>query len=112
VNKRLTFLSACLPVFPLLAICLLISTPPASAEDLDPQCRKADKEIRELLGELRSLGTLWRTRGITGIRNRATQLCLQGGFPAASKEYEKAKVKLREDIAKTKGEQGEISNKF
>jgi hypothetical protein len=112
VKKRRAFLSACLPLFPLLAICLLISTPPSSAEDLAPQCRKADKEISKLLSELRSLGTLWRTRGVTGMRNRATQLCLQGDFPAASKEYEKIKVRLRKDIAKTKGEQGEKSDKF
>jgi len=107
VNKRLAFSSACL-----LVACQLISTPPVSAEDLDPQCRKADKEINELLSQIRSLGVLWRTRGITGMRNRATQLCLQGGFAAASKEYEKAKVKLREDIAKTRGEQAEKSDKF
>jgi len=112
LKKRPSLLSACLLTFPLLATCLLISTPPAIAEDLDPQCRKADKEIRQLLNEIRSLGVLWRTRGVTGMRNRATQLCLQGGFSAASKEYEKVKVRLREDIAKTKGEQAEQSDKF
>jgi hypothetical protein len=80
------------------------SPAPGMAQTLDQNCRKAEKEIRALKKEIRSLGQMWKVKGVSKKPNRANMLCAEGDPKAAGKIYEKIKQDLRAAIATAKGE--------
>ncbi|MBL6934587.1 MAG: hypothetical protein ISR48_04170 [Alphaproteobacteria bacterium] len=88
-----------------LALWTGLSPTPGMAETLDQQCRKAEKEIRTLRNEVRSLGKMWKIKGVSKKLNRAKRLCADGDSKAAGELLEKIKQNLRDAIASAKGEE-------